>query len=78
MRGLAALDLCTLEEDGTPWDFSLKKDRREASRLIDDLVPTWLVESPPCTAFSQWSVNMNYPKMDPEVVKRKIADGEVH
>ena len=39
VRGLAALDLCTLQADGTPWNFSLKKDRREASRLIDERDP---------------------------------------
>ena len=69
VRGLAALDLRTLKDDGTPWNFSLKKDRREASRLVDELDPTWLVGSPPCTAFSQWNVSMNYPKMDLEVFK---------
>ena len=25
----------------------------------------------------RWNVSMNYPKMDPDVVKRKIAEGEV-
>ena len=63
-RGLAALNLRTLKEDGTPWDFLLKKDRREVNRPIDDLDPTWLVGSPPCTVFLQWNVSMNYPKMD--------------
>ena len=53
VRGLAALDLRTLKEDGTPCGFSLKKDRREASRLIDEHDPTWIVGSPPCTAFWQ-------------------------
>ena len=34
MRGLAALDLLTLKEDGIPLNLSLKKNRREASPLI--------------------------------------------
>ena len=33
-RGLAALDLRGLKEDGTLWNFSLKNNRREANRLI--------------------------------------------
>ena len=78
VRGLAALDLRTVKENGNPWDFSLKKDRTEAVRLIDELDPTWIVGLPPCTAFSQWNLSMNYPKMDPEVVKNKIVEGEVH
>ena len=78
VQGLAALDLRTVKEDGTPWNFSNKKDRREAERLIDELNPTWIVGSPPCTAFSQWNVCMNYPKMDPAVIKRLVAEGQVH
>ena len=78
MRGLAAIDLRTVKDNGTPWNFSLKKDRKEAIRLVDELDPTWIVGSPLCTAFSQWNVSMNYPKMDHEAVKGKIAEGEVH
>ena len=78
VRGLAALDLRTVNDNGTPWNFSLEKHRKEAVRLIDGLDPTWIVGLPPRIAFSQWNVSMNYPEMDPEVVKRMIAECEVH
>ena len=56
VQGLAALDRRTVKEDGTTGNFSSKKDRREAERLIDELNPTWIVGLPACTAFTQWSV----------------------
>jgi hypothetical protein len=52
IQELAALDLRTVKKDGTPWNLSNKKDRREAERLIDELNPTWIVGLPSCTAFS--------------------------
>lgn len=78
VRGLHALDLRTTKEDGTPWDFNKSADRRLAFQLIEKDCPDWVIGSPPCTAFCVWNMYMNYPKMDPDVVKQKIAEGERH
>ena len=78
IRGLGALDLRTTKEDGSPWDFNKKKDRHLALKMIEEQEPDWIIGSPPCTAFCAWNVHMNFPKMSPEVVKQKIAEGERH
>ena len=33
---------------------------------------------PPCTAFSRLNTNWNFPKMPPELVKAKLAEGRRH
>ena len=78
IQGLAALDIRTLKPNGEPWDFNKRADRNEARNLIDKLEPTWLIGSPPCTAFSIWNRNMNYPKMDRDRVNELIAEGQKH
>ena len=78
IQGLAALDLRTLKPNGDPWDFNKRADRNEARELINQLQPTWVIGSPPCTAFSIWNRNMNYPKMDRDRVNELIAEGQKH
>ena len=78
VEGLAALDIRTFKPNGEPWNFNLRTDRNEARKLIDDLQPTWVIGSPPCTHFSAWNKNMNHPKMDPEKVRAGIAEGRKH
>ena len=46
IKGLDALDLTTLKKSGDYWDFSRKRDRDEARRMIADLRPTWVIGSP--------------------------------
>ena len=65
IEGLDSLDIRTLKPNGQPWDFNRRSDRKEARELIDRLDPTWLIGSPPCTAFSIWNLGMNYRKMKP-------------
>ena len=51
LHGLNALDLRTAKADGSPWNFNLAADRKLARELVETQKPTWLVGSPPCTAF---------------------------
>ena len=79
VKGLSSMDLRTCKPDGNPWNFDLREDRRLAREMIDKEEPTWLIGSPPCTAFSLWNVAMNYPKApDQEAVKEAIARGRRH
>ena len=78
--GLHALDLRTRKPDGEPWDFSRAADRRLARSMVDELKPTWVMGSPPCTFFSAWNQGINHRKMDPERVEelRKQAITHLH
>ena len=78
VAGLGALDLRTSKPDGTPWDFSKKDDRKLARDLVRKLEPDFIVGSPPCTAHCAWNRHMNYPKMDPERVRKLIEEGRMH
>ena len=78
IEGFAALDIRTYKPDDSPWDFSKRSDRNKARALIDEKQPTWLVGSPPCTAFSIWNRNLNYKHMTKEKVRELIADGRRH
>ena len=52
IHGLDAFDLRTKKKDNTPWDFSKTSDRKQAIQYVKEHRPTWVVGSPPCTAFS--------------------------
>ena len=75
--GQDALDLRTCKPDGSPWDFTRKADRLEALRLVRERRPTWVIGSPPCTAFSTLMC-MNFNNMDPEKAKRLLATARMH
>ena len=77
ISGLDAFDLRTSKPDGMPWDFSRKADRVMAVNYVKTHRPTWIVGSPPCTAFSQLQA-INYAKMDPEKVAARIREGKKH
>ena len=72
LKGLCAMDLRTCKEDGTPLNFDLASDRQLAKDMVLRLEPTWLIGSPPCTPFSKLDVNMNFPKMAPDVVRERL------
>ena len=72
-----ALDLTSQDEDGRPWNFDHLEMRNRAIRKVLTDQPTLLIGSPMCTAFSQMN-NVNYPKMDPYEVERRIAHGRKH
>ena len=77
LRAGWALDLITHDEDGRPWDFDKLEMRNRAARKVLSDKPTLLIGSPLCTAFSQMN-NLNYPKMDPMEVERRLAYGRRH
>ena len=77
IKGLAAFDLRTSKEDGTPWDFSKASDRKNAILYIRENKPSWLVGSPPCTAFSQLQ-GLNFKNMHPDRVKAILKEGRRH
>ena len=49
-----ALDLITTDEDGRPCDFSLRRSREKARRLLERQKPALIVGSPMCTDYSSW------------------------
>ena len=78
VAGLHSFDIRTTRPDGKPWDFTIKSHRQEARRIIRRTNPDWVLGAPPCTSFSIWNTGMNYPKMDPQKVRRLIDEGLVH
>lgn len=78
LRGLGALDLRTCKSDGFHWDINLASGRQEAIELIRTQRPTWVIGSPPCTAFSRLNINLNFPRMSPEVVQQRVQKGIRH
>jgi len=76
-KGRDALDLTTLKKSGGHWGFSRNRDRDEARKMIADLKPTWVIGSPPRTAFSSLQY-VNYANMSPEDVERKKIAGRTH
>ena len=76
LEGLRALNLWTLKADGTPWNFTLRADRKLARELLVKDDNDWLIGSPPCTELSIWNYAMNYPKMDRDKVQRAIEEGK--
>ena len=78
LQGLAALDLRTCKDDGTPWNFDKASDRQLATHMVLTLKPTWVIGSPPCTAFTRLNTQWNYPRMDPQKVREKLEEGYRH
>ena len=72
-----ALDLTVLDSNGEPWDFSLKRMRDKAEKLIAAQQPTLLIGSPMCTAFSAWQ-HINRTKRPADVCERELIAGRVH
>ena len=71
-----ALDLTVRDENGEAWDFSLKRIRDKAERLIAEQQPTLLVGSPLCTKFSAWQY-INRAKRPADNVERELVAGRV-
>ena len=77
LRAGWALDITTQDVDGREWDFNQLAMRNRAVRKVLEDKPLLLVGSPMCTAFSQLN-NINYSKMDPLEVKRRMDYGRRH
>ena len=78
VEGLEVLDLRSTRPDGENWDFSRASDRAWALRLLRQQKPMWVIASPPCTAFSVINRNLNFVRMSPEEVNRRVEEGMVH
>ena len=46
-----ALDITVEDEDGTPWDFTLKTKREKAAKMVIHTEPDLVVGSPMCTVW---------------------------
>lgn len=75
--GKDALDLRTRKPSGAPWNFCLQPDQDEAEALVRTNKPTWLIGSPPCTAFCQFMA-INFQKMTDEHVAEVHREGRRH
>ena len=78
IKGLHALDLKTLRPDASPGDFNKQQHRKDARRMVRELKPTWIIGSPPCTAFSIWNMGINYKRMNPKDVAQTLEEGRLH
>ena len=52
--------------------------QRNARHLVESLRPTWLICSPPCTAFTRLNWQWNYKKIAPDDVHAKLQEGRRH
>ena len=77
VHGLDALDLRTLKPSGQPWDFTKTSDHRLALWLVRTRKPTWMIGSPPCTAFSSL-MHLNKKKMSPQQFDAMLREGRLH
>ena len=77
VSGLCAFDLRTAKHSGEAWDFSKTSDRVQALNYVKERKPTWIVGSPPCTAFSRLQ-GLNFPRMDPDRVARTMKEAKAH
>ena len=75
--GLCAFDLRTAKPSGRAWDFSRRSDRKMALQYVKEKKPTWIIGSPPCTAFSRLQ-ELNFPKMDPVKVEMILKEAKKH
>ena len=66
-----ALDLTTTDEDGKPWDFSDAFQRKQAETMIDEQVPTLLIGTPMCAAFSLIQ-HISKARRNPEDIVQEI------
>ena len=78
VKGIHALDLRTFRPDGTHWDFTKIRHRKDARRMVRELKPNWIIGSPHCTAFSRWNIGINYKKMSPTDVFKMLSEGRLH
>ena len=73
-----ALDLTVNDDDGAPWDFSLKEKREKAAEKLEREKPFMLVTSPMCAKFCSLNALFNYPNMPKEKVTAELEEAMVH
>ena len=72
-----ALDLSTVDENGTPRDFDRADMREKARKMQREEEPMLLIGSPMCTEFSAL-LNLSAAKRDPVVVAGKLKRARNH
>ena len=77
MRAGWALDVTTTDDDGRAWDFNQLEMRNRAIRRLLQDEPLFLIGSPMCTAVCELN-HINYAKMDPMEVERRMQYGRKH
>ena len=77
LKGGWALDITSNDENGIPWDFDVPPMREKARALVRETKPTLLVWCPMCTWFCALQ-NLNFPRMDPAVVKAGLQKATRH
>ena len=53
-------------------------DVKMVDKMVDEEQPKFVLGSPPCDAFSELNVKLNFPRMDVKKVKARIAEGKRH
>ena len=79
--GLDAMDIRNMkptELGDETWDFSRRRDRKQALELQRSKKPTWLIGSPPCTDWCTFNQRWNFPKMDPKKVEGRMRRAKAH
>ena len=76
MRPGFSLDLTVQRKDEDAWDFSRKRHRDEATRMVVEDEPFCLIGSPPCTMFSILQ-NGNKWRFTKRYWDKKLQDAEV-
>jgi len=72
-----AMDLTTVDEEGNPWDFSIKAQRQKARERVEKERPMLLIGSPMCRMFSALQ-NLSKEKRDEEKWRREYVQALVH
>ena len=72
-----ALDLTVRRTDGKVWDFSSRKMRDEATKMVIEREPFMLILSPPCTMYSLLQ-NGNRGRFSKEVWDKKHEEANIH
>ena len=79
-RGVVAgtsFDLIQDPSTGERWDFLKASHPRECWKRLECEDPWIVIGSPPRTAFSAWNTRLNFPKMNPDRVDQKVAEGRL-
>ena len=72
-----ALDTCSNDEGGNPWDFTKPEMRNKAARKVIEEEPFVFIGSPPCTDWSSL-MNSDWSKMDPATVEEMKNIARTH
>lgn len=72
-----SMDITTTDDNGEPWNFSIKRMRDKAEARVKTEKPLLLVGSPVCTMFSQL-MNVDKAKMDPLEYQARLREARIH